>query len=36
MDVQVTSKNKEGPNKNEGLRVATTPNIDFFHTVKVR
>ena len=29
MDVFVTSKNKEDPNKNEGDRVATTPNIDF-------
>ena len=30
MDVLVTSKNKEDPNKNEGARVATTLNIDFF------
>ena len=30
MDVLVTSKNKEEPNKNEGARVATTLNIDFF------
>ena len=29
MDVFVTSKNKEDPNKNEGARVATTLNIDF-------
>ena len=28
-DVLVTSKNKEDPNKNEGVRVATTLNIDF-------
>ena len=35
MNVLVTSKNKEDPNKNEGARVATTLNIDFiFHTVK--
>ena len=30
MDVFVTSKNKEDPNKNEGARVATTLHIDFF------
>ena len=30
MDVLVTSKNKEEPNKNEGASVATTLNIDFF------
>ena len=29
MDVLLTSKNKEDPNKNEGARVATTLNIDF-------
>ena len=29
MNVFVTSKNKEDPNKNEGVRVATTQNIDF-------
>ena len=29
MDVFVTSKNKEDPNRNEGARVATTLNIDF-------
>ena len=29
MDVFVTSKNKEDPNKNEGARVASTLNIDF-------
>ena len=29
MDVLVTSKNKEDPNKNEGARVATTLNIYF-------
>ena len=29
-NVLVTSKNKEDPNKNEGARVATTLNIDFF------
>ena len=29
MDVLVTSKNKEDPNKNEGARVATTLNTDF-------
>ena len=32
MDVLVTSKNKEDPNKNEGARVATTLNIDFSHS----
>ena len=32
MDVLVTSKNKEDPNKTEGSRVATTQNIDFSHT----
>ena len=32
MDVLVTSKNKENPNKNEGTRVATTLNIDFSHS----
>ena len=31
MNVLVTSKNKEYPNKNEGARVATTLNIDFSH-----
>ena len=30
MDVLVISKNKENLNKNEGARVATTLNIDFF------
>ena len=30
VDVFVTSKNKEDPNKNEGTRFATTLNIDFF------
>ena len=30
MNVFVTFKNKEDPNKNEGARVATTLNIDFF------
>ena len=29
IDVFVTSKNKEDPNKNEGARVATTLNMDF-------
>ena len=29
MDVFVTSKKKEDPNKNEGARVATSLNIDF-------
>ena len=29
MDVFVTSKNKEDPNKNEGARVSTTLDIDF-------
>ena len=32
IDVLVTSKNKEDPNKNEGTRVATTLNIDFSHS----
>ena len=32
--VLVTSKNKEDPNKNEGVRVATTLNIDFSHSQK--
>ena len=32
MDVLVTSKNKEDPNKNEGARVATTLNIAFSHS----
>ena len=32
MDVLVTSKSKEDPNKNEGARVATTLNIDFSHS----
>ena len=32
MDVLVTSKNKEDPNKNEGASVATTLNIDFSNT----
>ena len=32
MNVLVTSKNKEDPNKNEGARVATTLNIDFSHS----
>ena len=36
MNVLVTSKNKEDPNKNEGARVATTLNILIFHTVKGR
>ena len=31
MDVLVTSKKKEEPNKNEGARVATTLSIDFSH-----
>ena len=35
MDVLVTSKKKEDPNKNEGARVATTL-ILIFHTVKGR
>ena len=30
MDVLVTSKNKEEPNKKEGASVATILNIDFF------
>ena len=29
MNVLVTSKNKEDPNKNEGAIVATTLNTDF-------
>ena len=29
MDVLVTSKNKEDPNKNKAARVATTLNIGF-------
>ena len=32
MDVLVTSKNKEEPNKNKGAGVATTLNIDFSNT----
>ena len=32
MDILVTSKNKEKPNKNEGASVATTQNIDFSNT----
>ena len=32
MDVLVTSKNKEDPNKNEGARVVATLNIDFSHS----
>ena len=32
MDVLVTYKNKEYPNKNECARVATTLNIDFSHS----
>ena len=32
MDVLVTSKNNEEPNKNEGASVATTLNIDFSNT----
>ena len=32
MDVLVTSKHKKDQNKNEGARVATTLNIDFFHS----
>ena len=32
MDVLVTFKNKEYPNKNEGARVTTTLNIDFSHS----
>ena len=31
MDILVTSKNKEDPNKNVGARVATTLHIDFSH-----
>ena len=30
MNVLVTSRDKEDPNKNEGARVATTLNFDFF------
>ena len=32
MDLLVTSKNKEYPNKNEGARRATTLNTDFSHS----
>ena len=32
MDVLVTAKNKEEPNKIEGASVATTLNIDFSNT----
>ena len=32
MDVLVTSKNKEEPNKNEGASMATTLNIGFSNT----
>ena len=32
MNVLVTSKNKEDPNKNEGARVATTLTIVFSHS----
>ena len=32
MDVLVTSKNKEEPNKTKGASVATTLNIDFSNT----
>ena len=32
MDVLVTSKNNEEPNKNEGASVATTLNNDFSNT----
>ena len=32
MNVFVTSKIKEDPNKNEGTTVATTLNIDFSHS----
>ena len=32
MDVLVTSKKKEEPNKNEGASMATTLNIDFSKT----
>ena len=35
MDVLVTSKNKEDPNKNEGAREATTLKL-IFHTIKGR
>ena len=31
INVLLTSKNKEDPNKNEGARVATTLNIDSSH-----
>ena len=31
MNVLLTSKNKEDPNKNEGPKVATTLYIDFSH-----
>ena len=31
MNVLLTSKNKEDPNKNEAARVATTLKIDFSH-----
>ena len=32
MNIFVTSKNKEDPNRNDGARVATTLNIDFSTT----
>ena len=32
MDVLVTSKNKEEPNKNDGASVTTKLNIDFSNT----
>ena len=32
MDVLVTSKNEEDPNKNEGAKVAKTLNNDFSHS----
>ena len=32
MDVLVTAKNKEEPNKTKGASVATTLNIDFSNT----
>ena len=32
MNVFVTSKNKEDPNKTEGARVATTQITDFSHS----
>ena len=32
MDVLVTFKNKDDPNKSKGARVATTLNIDFSHS----